>query len=68
MRAIYSERTGVLLRLLALLTALALSGCGQEWSWRQKTVLEVETPDGVKTGSSVIRVRVQKNPEWQVGL
>lgn len=33
-----------------------LSGCGESQSWRQKTILEVETPDGMVSGGSVVEV------------
>jgi hypothetical protein len=41
--------------------ALVLAGCGREKhvDWRQKMVLEVTTPDGVKTGAAVQGVNVQ---------
>jgi hypothetical protein len=34
---------------------LLLTGCGKQWSWHEKIVVEVERPDGVVSGSSVIR-------------
>ncbi|MBX3581497.1 MAG: hypothetical protein KF810_06360 [Rhizobiaceae bacterium] len=34
---------------------LSLAGCGEQWSWNEKIMAEVQTPDGVVTGSSVIR-------------
>ena len=34
---------------------LLLTGCGKQWSWHEKIVVEVATPDGVVSGSSVIR-------------
>jgi len=42
---------------LGLLAAgcLSLAGCGKRWSWHEKITAEVDTPDGVVTGSSVIR-------------
>ena len=42
----------------ALVAAMALSGCGQQVSWNQKLTVTVQTPDGVKTGSAVQRVRI----------
>jgi len=43
--------------LLALLAGLgiALVSCNRSWTWHQKITVTVETPDGVKTGSSVMR-------------
>lgn len=34
---------------------LTLAGCGERWSWNEKITAEVQTPDGLATGSSVIR-------------
>jgi hypothetical protein len=45
------------LRLAAVaLIALALAGCGRTESYRYKLTLAVNTPDGVKHGSSVVEV------------
>ncbi|MEM1378702.1 MAG: hypothetical protein AAGG69_15080 [Pseudomonadota bacterium] len=38
------------------LGGFALSACGEKVSWNQKITINVETPDGVKSGSSVTRV------------
>lgn len=46
---------------LALAAAAVLSGCGAEYSWRQKITLEVETPAGSREASSVQEVHY-----WQV--
>ena len=35
-------------------TILALTGCGTQVAWHQKLTVEVATPDGVKSGSSVV--------------
>ena len=46
-------------RWLALVAlCLGLTGCAEDGSvkWRQKTTIVVETPSGVKTGSSVVEV------------
>ena len=34
---------------------LSIAACGERWSWHEKITAEVETPDGIVTGSSVIR-------------
>lgn len=49
------------LRRLAILAiaGLALTGCGKKYSWHQKIVLEVETPDGVVTGGSVVEITMR---------
>lgn len=36
----------------------------QRWDWNQKLTIEVNTPSGVKTGSSVVHVRREKTPAW----
>ncbi len=38
------------------LSTLFLTGCGERVSWNQKITINVETPDGIKSGSSVTRV------------
>ena len=57
------KRVLVTLAILALFPLLA--GCGllgfRNWEWRQKLVLEVETPNGTVTGSSVVRVMSDTN-------
>lgn len=59
------KRVLVTLAILALFPLLA--GCGllgfRNWEWRQKLVLEVETPNGTVTGSSVVRVDVRYEPQ-----
>ncbi len=42
---------------LLMMLALVLAGCAEEFSWRQKLVLVVETPDGERRGESVGVVR-----------
>jgi hypothetical protein len=37
---------------------LALAGCGETHTWRQKTILDVETPSGIVSGGSVVEVQV----------
>lgn len=45
--------------LLALVAAaMTLAGCGEQVQWNQKLTVAVETPDGLKTGSAVQRVRI----------
>jgi len=39
----------------ALFALLLLAGCGEKWSWNEKITAEVQTPDGIVSGSSVIR-------------
>lgn len=43
-------------------TSLALAGCGsQVGEWHQKLTVTVETPDGIKTGSSVMAIKKHAN-------
>ena len=42
----------------ALLLAVSLGGCRSHYSWHQKLTLVVETPQGTRSGSSVVRVDV----------
>jgi hypothetical protein len=52
---------------LLVLAMLLLSGCGlirPSEELRYRLTVEVETPQGLKTGSSVIEVRGVKNPDW----
>ncbi|MFZ2101145.1 MAG: hypothetical protein WAU86_11330, partial [Oricola sp.] len=46
---------------------LTLAGCGflgfDSWNWRQKLTVIVETPEGVISGSSVVRVDVRYQPQ-----
>ncbi|AHG48850.1 hypothetical protein RLEG12_07900 (plasmid) [Rhizobium leguminosarum bv. trifolii CB782] len=48
--------------------AAGLLGCDQlgfrEWHWNQKITLTVETPEGVRTGSSVQSVTWYESPTW----
>lgn len=47
------------LRLIPLvLITFGLSGCSDSWSWHQKLTVTVQTPDGVVSGSSVMRGRM----------
>ena len=60
------KRVLVTLAILALIPLLA--GCGlfgmNTWSWRQKLVLEVETPHGTVSGGSVVQVKLHRVPRW----
>ena len=48
-----------LIRILILtLAALTLTACGENHSWHQKTIIEVETPHGLVSGGSVSEMRV----------
>jgi hypothetical protein len=38
--------------------ALAAAGCAKSFSWNQKLTVEVNTPEGVKTGASVVSISV----------
>lgn len=62
-------RGGVTLRVLvALALCLPLSGCDlfgfHDWEWHQKLTVSVMTPEGLKTGSAVVRVNVYDRPSW----
>ncbi|MGJ8573382.1 MAG: hypothetical protein ACSHXI_22075 [Hoeflea sp.] len=49
-----------------LIAGLLLGGCGNYNAWHQKLFVTVETPDGVKTGSSVVLVGLHDTTgnEW----
>ena len=56
----------------ALVAALlALAGCDalgfKNWEWRQKLVIEIETPSGVVSGGSVVEVQAGTSPKWAPG-
>ena len=57
-------RFGLTLAALALAGAM-LAGCGERVSWRQKLTLEVETPDGIVTGTGVVQIRMRWLEDWQ---
>lgn len=42
---------------VTLAAGMALSGCGENWTWHQKLTVTVETPEGEVSGSSVQEVR-----------
>ena len=43
-----------LFKIAIVSAALALPGCGNQVAWNQKLTVKVSTPDGVKSGSSVV--------------
>ncbi|MBL8579332.1 MAG: hypothetical protein JNK47_19175 [Mesorhizobium sp.] len=51
---------------------LTLSGCDflgfKNWQWNQRLILEVETPQGVVTGGSVVTIKVGSSPKWAPGM
>lgn len=51
-----------------LVTGLSVAGCDQlgfhSWRWHQKLTVVVETPEGLRSGSSVSEARVHRNPTW----
>ncbi|WP_421850629.1 hypothetical protein [Oricola sp.] len=55
-------RFGVTLAAVGL-TGAMLAGCGERVEWHQKLTVEVETPDGIVTGESVMRINVRNDPE-----
>ena len=54
-----------------VVVALTLAGCDalgfKNWEWRQKLVIEVETPSGVVSGGSVVAVEAGTSPKWAPG-
>jgi hypothetical protein len=61
--------TRVKIGMLACL--LLLAGCDflgfKEWRWRQRLTIEVETPNGVVSGGSVVEVIAGSTPKWIPG-
>lgn len=47
---------------IAIAGALLLSGCGSTEKYRYKMTVEVETPDGLKTGSAVREIVIRTPP------
>lgn len=51
---------------------LALSGCDflgfRNWQWNQRLVLEVDTPQGLVSGGSVVTIKVGSSPKWAPGM
>ena len=56
-------RFAILLAVVAAIT-LGLSGCTKADSYRYRLTVEVDTPQGLRTGSSVIEVGFLKIPDW----
>ncbi len=54
-----------------LMAALTLAGCDalgfKNWEWRQKLVIEIETPSGIVSGGSVVEVQAGTSPKWAPG-
>ncbi|MCD2175680.1 hypothetical protein [Rhizobium sp. C4] len=48
----------ILILLLIALRLLVLASCGRDYDWHQKLTVEVETPEGLKAGSSVMSARL----------
>jgi len=55
-----------LVAVFLVLSSLGLSGCGT-YDWHQKMTVEVETPEGVKSGSAVTSVSWWKNEFFKDG-
>ena len=47
------------LSLVLVALTFGLSACGESHSWRQKTIIEVETPHGLVSGGSVVQVNLR---------
>ena len=54
--------------IILIALAVMLTGCDmlgfKTWTWHQKITISVDTPDGVKTGSSVIELSYGWTPRW----
>ncbi len=51
----------------ALMGVMMLSGCsGESISWHQKLTVEIETPQGLKTGFSIMAVTKKSSDGWWV--
>jgi hypothetical protein len=49
----------LILKTVSLLSVLVtLSACDDSWSWHQKLTVTIETPAGVKSGSSVMEAKL----------
>jgi hypothetical protein len=56
----------MLVAIFLVLSSLSLSGCGT-YDWHQKMTVEVETPDGMKSGSAVTSVSWWENEFFKDG-
>ncbi len=56
----------ILVAVFLVLSSLGLSGCGT-YDWHQKMTIEVQTPDGVKSGSAVTSVSWWRNHIFKDG-
>lgn len=54
--------------LVGMLLVVPLVGCGESHSWRQKTIIEVETPNGVVSGGSILDVSIRFYADWETEL
>ena len=48
----------ILILILIAMRLLVLASCGRHYEWHQKLAVEVETPEGMKIGSSVMTARL----------
>lgn len=48
--------------------ALALAGCSENYEWNQKVTIEIETPDGIRSRSTVNSIKYIYVPKWLRGL
>jgi hypothetical protein len=56
-RKAFSTKKAALLLTIVLSAPLPLTGCGRSEAYRYKLTLSVDTPEGVKTSSSVVELR-----------
>jgi len=52
-----ASMTTLLRGIMVLMAVSGLVGCSDSYSWHQKLTLEVQTPEGVVSGGSVVEVR-----------
>lgn len=61
----------ILLGVVVFMLGLGLTGCElmgfPEWEWRQKLMVEVATPSGPISASSVMAVKCGSSPKWAPG-
>jgi hypothetical protein len=50
--------------MVVMLAAVGLVACGKNYRWHQKLTVQVITPDGVKSGSSVVGIKVSSGQIW----